>query len=208
VLVIVFADFVLLREEPDYAHRFELRGVDRRGTVTPTVLTEHLQFVTVELPKFNPDDIQPQNELSTGEQWIDFLKRGCAMQSETSPAWETPELRKARAELARLEADPTMRELYERRLRQTQLLASELHDAYQEGHEEGREVGREEGREEGRLAAMRDSVLALLALRYGAAAQPLAPLVADATQSATLTAAQHAIVQCATLEHVRALLEG
>jgi flagellar biosynthesis/type III secretory pathway protein FliH len=109
-----------------------------------------------------------------------------------------------------------MRELYERRLRQTQLLASELYDAYQEGREAGRKEGleearkeaREKAREEGRLAAMRDSVLALLALRYGAAAQPLAPLVAAATQSATLTAVQHAIVQSATLEQVRALLEG
>jgi predicted transposase/invertase (TIGR01784 family) len=142
LVLLVFTDFLLFPARENFRERFELRGRDHGE-----LFSEHLSVLLVELPKFRKTTEQG---LSLGEKWALFLKEGTNMQSRIEDAaWLTPALRKAIEELERMEGEETMRELYEARMRQLQVMATELEDSYEQGIEKGLEKGIEQGIEKG-----------------------------------------------------------
>jgi predicted transposase/invertase (TIGR01784 family) len=123
---------VLFEPLKGWREHFELRG--QRSAV---VFSRHLSIVLVELPKFHKSAGEAS---SLGELWTAFLKEGTKMGTDIlSAPWATPALRKAVEELRRLEGNEQMRELYEARLEQVRVLATELEGSYEEGRDEGRE---------------------------------------------------------------------
>ncbi|MBI2569252.1 MAG: hypothetical protein HYV63_19715 [Candidatus Schekmanbacteria bacterium] len=114
-------------------------------------------------------------------------------------AWETPELLKAREELERLSTDPALRAVYEQRLLEVQLLASELRDAYDDGLEKGLERGRREG--------LLEAIELRLRLRFGEAGLALMPATRAVVAAERLERIRRALAEGATIEHLRALTE-
>ena len=128
LVLVVITDFVLFPQFEGWRERFELRG---RGS--GVVFSPHLAIVLVELPKFHKSAAEAS---SLGELWTAFLKEGTKMGTDIlSAPWTTPALRKAIEELKRLEGNEQMRELYEARLDQVRVLATELQSSYEEGEE-------------------------------------------------------------------------
>lgn len=101
------------------------------------VFSSHLAIVLVQLPNFHKTAAEASG---LGELWTSFLKEGTKMATDIlSAPWATPALRKAVEELRRLEGNEQMRELYEARLDQVRVLATELEGSFEEGRDEGRE---------------------------------------------------------------------
>jgi predicted transposase/invertase (TIGR01784 family) len=156
LVLVVITDFVLFEQLELWRERFELRGQGRAVLFSP-----HLAIVLVQLPRFHKTAAEAS---SLGELWTSFLKEGTQMGTDIlSAPWATPALRKAVEELRRLEGDEQMRELYEARLDQVRVLATELESSFEEGRDEGRNEGRNEGRGEGRDEAAREIARRLLA---------------------------------------------
>jgi predicted transposase/invertase (TIGR01784 family) len=129
LVLVVITDFVLFEPLESWRERFELRGQS-----SAVVFSRHLSIVLVELPKFHKSAAEAA---SLGELWTAFLKEGTKMGTDIlSAPWVTPALRKAIEELRRLEGNEQMRELYEARLDQVRVLATELEGSYEEGSEE------------------------------------------------------------------------
>ena len=136
LVLVVISDFILFDHLEGWRERFVLRG-QRSGVVFST----HLSIVLVELPKFLKS---PAEASSLGELWTAFLKEGTKMGTDIlSAPWATPALRKAVEELRRLEGNEQMRELYEARLDQVRVTATELEGSFEEGRDEAaREIAR------------------------------------------------------------------
>jgi predicted transposase/invertase (TIGR01784 family) len=140
LVLVVITDFILLGPFEGWRDRFELRSQQ-----SERVFSRHLSIVLVELPKFHKSAAEASN---LGELWTSFLKEGTKMGTDMlSAPWATPALRKAVEELERLEGNEQLRELYEARLDQVRVRATELKSSWEEGRQEGREEGRQEGQE-------------------------------------------------------------
>jgi predicted transposase/invertase (TIGR01784 family) len=194
VIVLVFTDFDLVPALQGYRHRFTLREQS-----TGVEFSQHLEIMLVELPKFVPaTPAAHATEPQSYAPWIRFLKEGSSMSAILSEPWVNADIRKAVAELERLAADESMRELYERRLLSLQLRATEL----QESFEEGREEGREEGERKGLLKALELG----LGFRFEPGATPSIMQAAQRASASALRGAVDRLQAGEPLESVRQAL--
>jgi predicted transposase/invertase (TIGR01784 family) len=79
VYAIWILDATLLRDRPEYAHRYRLR--DDRGRA----LLDHGSIRVFELSKFNVETVQ-----SDAERWLKFLKDGETLDPTRLPVWMQP----------------------------------------------------------------------------------------------------------------------
>jgi predicted transposase/invertase (TIGR01784 family) len=79
VYAIWILDATLLRDRPEYAHRYRLR--DDRGRA----LLDHGSIRLFELSKFNVETVQ-----SDAERWLKFLKDGETLDPQHLPVWMQP----------------------------------------------------------------------------------------------------------------------
>jgi hypothetical protein len=102
--------------------------------------------------------------------WTTFLREGMNMPTAPASLFDTPYLRKAREELAKLEAVPEMRELYYARMKQAQIDATPLEEHYLKGEAKGKPEGK------------RDAILTLLQMRSAEWADAFKPALAQVNE--------------------------
>lgn len=136
------------------------------------VVSEQLQLVFIELPKFK----RKLEELETAEEkWIYYLKHGESLSRQEVEAMGMPELKEADEKLRFVSRKEDLRFAYLSELKRQNDAINFREGWIQHGYDKGIEKGREEGRQEGALDGQRRSVQVLLEARFG-------PLSASALQ--------------------------
>jgi len=142
-------DRILFTEYDDHHLSFRLR-CDQQ----PLVLTDDLEFHTLELPKFKPENRQIE-QFTPLEKWVYLLKHAeHENPDELARMLGDPEYGEAVGILQMISKTPEDRQFYEARMKflndQEARIIAARGKGHEEGHKEGREEGREQGREEGR----------------------------------------------------------